>query len=411
MRTMYLDIEIPRVVLTRLLGKISASAYYASTSPLHLEHMPDPDLPADNWVRVRNSLCGICGSDLHQLFLDVSLKVAPAALPSLRRIYLGHEMVGRVTETGRQVSRFKTGDRVVRWGRSEDCLARGIRPLCPACARGHRLLCEHAAEPLEHMPVGGGFGDTFIVPESTLVAVPDSVTDEQAIFTEPAAIAIHAAWRRPVSRGEKVLVYGCGTIGFLTIQCIRALQPECEITAVAQFPWQADMAISSGADRTILSSEDGFTMTAEITGARLYRGMGNNRMLLGGFDAVFDIIGNADTLGNSLRWTRAGGTVVLVGVNLHPVNIDLTPVFYQEVDLVGAIGHDIVKWEGSEISTFDLALKWMQEGIIKCDSLLTHRFRLDDYRQAFAAAIDKKKSQSVKVAFDLTAQPGPSTLP
>ncbi|MCK4316411.1 MAG: alcohol dehydrogenase catalytic domain-containing protein, partial [Anaerolineae bacterium] len=240
---MILQVSVPRILLTRLLGCISKAAYFAPISPLRLLDLPDPPLPASDWVRVRNRLCGICGSDLHQLFVDAGLDVAPVALPSHQRIYLGHEMVGQVVEVGAAVEDFKVGDRVVRWGRADDCRARGRAELCPACARGHRVLYQFASEPREHHPIGGGFGDSFITPTSTLLPVPDDLSDEQAIFAEPAAVAIHAAYRRPVEAGKRVLVLGCGTIGFLLMQSIRALQPACEITAVAQFPWQADLAL------------------------------------------------------------------------------------------------------------------------------------------------------------------------
>jgi threonine dehydrogenase-like Zn-dependent dehydrogenase len=398
---MYLDLSIPRILLTRLLGRLSTAACFGPTSPLRLVDLPDPPLPAPDWVRVHNRLCGICGSDLHQLFLDASLDVAPTALPSHQRTYLGHEMVGQVVEVGRAVEDFKVGDRVVRWGRADDCRARGRADLCPACARGHRVLCQFASEPREHHPIGGGFGDAFITPASTLLPVPHDLTDEQAILVEPAAVAIHAAWRRPAGAGERVLVLGCGTIGFLLIQALRVLQPACEVTAVAQFPWQADMAVGYGAEQAFLASDDGFAEVARLTGARPYEGRSGNRMLLGGFDAVFDVVGTAATLNNALRWTRAGGTVVLVGVNLHRMRLDVTPVWYQEVDLIGAVGHDVVTWEGQTLSTFELAMRWMQTGRLNCEGLLTHRFPLDAYRQAFLTAMDKRRYRSIKVTFDL----------
>jgi len=323
---MILDVSVPKVVVTRLLGRVWKGAAFAPTAPLRLVELPDPPLPAADWVRVRNRLCGICGSDLHQLFVDAGLDVAPVALPSHQRVYLGHEMVGEVVEVGDDVGDFQVGDHVVRWGRADDCRARGRAVLCPACARGHRVLCQYASEPKEHPPIGGGFGDTFITPASTLLPVPNDLRDEQAIMTEPAAVAIHAAWRRPAAPGERVLVLGCGTIGFLLIQVLRALQPECEITALAQFPWQAEMAKAYGATRTFLASDDGYAEAARLTGGRLYEGRTGNRMLLGGFDVVFDVVGIAATLNNALRWTRAGGTVVLDGEKLHRVKLDLTPV-------------------------------------------------------------------------------------
>lgn len=401
MRTMVLQVSVPSILLTRFLGRFSRAAYFAPTSPLRLLDLPDPPLPAPDWVRVRNHMCGICGSDLHQLFVDAGLDVAPVALPSHQRIYLGHEMVGRVVEAGANVQGFQVGDRVVRWGRADDCRARGLADLCPACARGHRVLCERASEPREHHPIGGGFGDSFITPASTLLPVPDDLSDEQAILTEPAAVAIHAAYRRPAEAGERVLVLGCGTIGFLLIQSIRALQPACEIAALAQFPWQADLALEYGAQHAFLASDDGFAETARLTGARLYQGRAGNRMLLGGFDLIFDVVGIEHTLNNALRWTRAGGAVVLVGVNLHRMKLDVTPVWYQEVNLIGAVGHGVVTWEGESISTFELAMRWMQTGELDCTKLLTHRFPLEDYREAFLTAIDKRVRRSIKVAFDL----------
>jgi UMF1 family MFS transporter len=324
MRTMVLEVSVPRVVLTRLLGRAWRAAYFGPASPLRLVDLPDPPLPAPDWVRVRNRLCGICGSDLPQLFLDAGLDVAPVALPSHRRVYLGHEMGGEVLEAGDAVGDFGVGDRVVRWGRADDCRARGRAELCPACRCGHRVLCQFASEPRQHEPVGGGFGDTFITPASTLLPVPAGLSDEQAIFAEPAAVAIHAAWRRPAEPGERVLVLGCGTIGFLLIQAVRTLQPECQISAVAQFPWQAEQARNYGADAVFLSRDDGYAETARLTGARLYTGRSGNRMLLGGFDLIFDVVGIGATLNDALRWTRAGGTVTQYPISHHKRRAKMT---------------------------------------------------------------------------------------
>ena len=406
MRTMVLDVSIPRILWTRLLGRMWRGAYYAPTSPLRLVEIVDPPLPAANWVRVRNQLCGICGSDLHQIFVDAGLDVSPVALPAHQRAYLGHEMVGEVVEVGEEVTSFQVGDRVVRWGRADDCLARGRDDLCPACARGHRVLCQVASAPREHHPIGGGFGDSFVTPASSLVPVPDGLPSELAIFTEPVAVALHAAWRRRAEPDEKVMVLGCGTIGFLLIQVLRLLEPRCEITAVAEFAWQAEIARDYGADQIFLAGDDGYRKVAQITGASVHVGRRGNRMLLGGFDLIFDVVGIETTLNNSLRWTRAGGSVVLVGVNLHRMNLDVTPVWYQEVDLLGAVGHDVVEWEGEIISTFELAMCWMQTGQVRCDRLLTHRFPLNAYREAFAVAVDKQAHRSIKVAFDLEGESG-----
>jgi threonine dehydrogenase-like Zn-dependent dehydrogenase len=125
-------------------------------------------------------------------------------------------------------------------------------------------------------------------------------------------------------------------------------------------------------------------------------------MLVGGLDVVYDVVGAAATLNDALRWTRARGTVVLVGVNLHRMTLDLTPVWYQEVNLLGVVGHDVVTWQGQQLSTFELAMRWMGEGRIDTRGLVTHRFPLEEYRQAFAVAVEKGKYRSIKVAFEMT---------
>lgn len=401
MRTMVLDVNLPRLALTKALGRLSPAAYFGPTSPLRLATLPDPPLPAPDWVRVRNTLCGICGSDLHEIFIDASLDVAPLALPAHQRIYLGHEMVGVISEVGVAVRDFRVGDRVVRWGRVNDCVARGLTPPCPTCAQGRRELCVHASDPVPHEAIGGGFGDSYITPAASLVPVPVGVSDEQAIFAEPAAVAIQAALRRLPAPGERVLVLGCGTIGFLLLQTLRLLAPAADITALAEFDWQADLARQFGAARVLVRGADIYQATADLTGATVHARRADNRMLMGGFDVVYDVVGNATTLTDALRLTRAGGAVVLVGVHLHRLKVDLTPVWYQEVTLLGAMGHGLVAWQGEALSGFELALRWERDGQLCVAPLLTHRFPLADYRRAFAVATDKRGARSIKVAFDL----------
>ncbi len=402
MRTMVLDVSIPKIAFTRLLGRLWKGAYFAPTSPLRLLNLPEPPLPAQDWVRVRNEMCGICGSDLHQIFLDAGLDVAPVALPSNQRIYLGHEMVGRIIEIGSEVSGLQVGDRVVRWGRAEDCRARGRSELCPACVQGHRVLCQFASEPREHQPIGGWIWRLVHHSGQHLASRPRYASETSKPFSSnPPQLPSTPLGAGIPEAGEQVLVVGCGTIGFLLIQAIRALQTECEITAVAQFPWQAELALDYGAQQVFLAGDDGYDQVASLTAAKLYEGRSGNRMLLGGFDLVFDVVGVASTLNNALRWTRAGGTVVLVGVNLHRMHLDVTPIWYQEVDLVGAVGHDVVDWQGKSISTFELAMDWMRNGSLQVEELLTHTFPLDAYRQAFSTALDKRDARSIKVAFEM----------
>ena len=234
--------------------------------------------------------------------------------------------------------------------------------------------------------------------------MPDALDDETAVLIEPLACGVRAALRRPPAPGERVLVYGIGTIGLSVLQAARALCSDCDITAVVQFPFQAELARRMGADRA-LHSGDLYAQIAELTGARLNEGPFGNRILIGGFDLIYDCVGRPFSLENALRWTRAGGAVVLVGVTLSRMKLDLTPIWYREVDLFGTIAHGMETLpgpDGSEkISSFDLTVRWLLEGRLRTEGMLTHLFRLHDYRWAIQTAVNKRETQSVKVAFDL----------
>ncbi len=398
MKTIYVEKNIPRIALTKALAPIRSDVYFSRLSPMKMGEI-DTRLPGPRWVRVENQLAGICGSDLHLVYADVDLRIAPAALPSSNRIYLGHEILGRVAEVGSNVTKFSVGDRVVLQYNLGCCLSEGIDPVCRHCAEGNAYLCENAPE-CESEPVGGGWGEGFLGHEAQLFRVPDVLSDEEAVLLEPAAVGVHAVLRRPPQPGEHALVLGCGIIGLLTLQAARAAAPEAKITAIARHPHQAVAARRLGADHVLTGKFDAYSMIASLTGAKHYRGVLGNQMLVGGFDVVYDCVGNSRTVEDALRWTRAGGAVVVVGVDLNRLSLDLTPVWYYEVDLLGSMANGAETWDGEQLSTFELTARWFAEGKLTAEGLITHRFPLADYREAIETATNKSK-QSIKVVFDL----------
>jgi len=405
MKALYVNLTPLRMVATRMLmlARQRKRAYFSPLAPLREEDIPSPPLPDPHYVRVRNRLGGICGSDIHFVQADGDFRIAPAALPGITRIYLGHELVGDVVEVGSEVKGYKVGDRVASQTLAGSCLGQGREPLCRYCAVGNYCLCEEARQQ-EPLSVGGGHAEEWVAHEGRLFPVPDDLTDEQAVLLEPAACGLRAALRRRAQPGDRVMVIGCGTIGSMTLQSIRAVQPDCEITALAQFDYQADMARKLGASNIIMLGSDAYSEVARLTGGRLYQGRLGNRTIMGGFDIVYDCVGKPQTLGHALRWARAGGTVVLVGVHLAPMKIDLTPLWSWEIDLVGLFAHGGEDWEGERVSTFDLVVRLLREGKLNFDGFITHRFPLSEYRQAFLTAMDQARSHTFKVVFDHKGQ-------
>ncbi len=403
MRTIYFEKNVPKVLLVKALRPLWPGIVYSALSPTRYREIPDPPLPAADWVRVRNRLCGICGTDLHILQVLADPMIYGAALPGTNRIYLGHEVVGNVSEVGPGVRSLKVGDRVVLDARGPNCITQAIEPPCRHCQEGNFYLCENASRGLGPEGLGGGFGNSFTAHESEVYRLPDEINDEAAVLIEPLSVGVRAVLRRLPRPGEQVLVIGCGIIGLGVLQALRALSPSCRITAMARYSHQRRLAHELGADE-VLQGVDGYEAAARITGARLYTGTFSNRAMLGGFDVVYDNVGSARTVQEALRWTRAGGTVVLVGVSLERMRVDLSPVWGQEVNLIGSCIHGMETWNGAARSTYDLTCDLLQQGSLKTAGLITQRFPLEKWRDATQTSFDKRTG-AIKVVFDYGERP------
>ncbi len=410
MWTSTVDLSPHRILLTNLLGRFWRGAYFSSFAPLRVQNVPRQPLPDTTWVRVRNKLAGICGSDLHLIHADGDLRVAPAALPGHTTNYVGHEVVGEVIEIGDDVQQLQVGDRVV-LQHGPNCLSANVQPLCRSCASGNYTLCERGVLP-GPQPIGAGWSEEMLLSEQQLFRVPDAMSDTQAVLLEPSSVAVHTVLRHVPQPGDRVLIIGAGTIGLLTLQAVRALSPDVEISVQARYPFQVEKATRMGAAH-IIYPQDSYRGVQQATQAQLYTGMLGNKMLLGGYDVIYDTIGNRQTIHDALRWARAKGTVVLVGLSLHMMHIDLTPVWYQEINLIGTMGQGMETWpmgSNRQRSTFSITADMIMNNALRPESLITHHFALNNYQQALLTAIDKREQRAIKVVFDYSLLP-PSVVP
>jgi threonine dehydrogenase-like Zn-dependent dehydrogenase len=400
MRTIYMDKNIPRVLLTKAISPRWPGFVWTPFSSVFVANLPDPPLPGPRWLRVRNEMCGICASDLSLLYVHADPSIAPAALPASNRFYLGHEAIGRVIEIGSGVTRFKVGERVVMNTHFEgaNCANLELEQPCRYCAEKETHFCENNSQPW--LGMGGGFGDSFVSHETSLLPCPDDISNDQAVLGEPMAVAVHAVLRYPPPEGGRVLVVGAGIIGLSTVMTLHALFPSCEITALARYPHQQAMAEKLGA-KHILTGRADYATIAELTGGKFYSAPLNKGMVIGGFDAVYDCVANAQTLTDSLRWARSLGTVVMIGSYLSPMKkVDLTPVWYSQVNLVGMYGKGSSTWQGRLRYDYEWVFDFLRDGRFQAEGLITHRFPMDAYKQAFAVALSKGKARAIKVVFE-----------
>ena len=172
-----------------------------------------------------------------------------------------------------------------------------------------------------------------------------------------------------------------------------------------------DRAETFGADEVLMlppRGRDRFDVVAGRVGGRVTRARLGNYMLSGGYDAVFECVGQRRTIEESLKWARSGGQVILLSTG-HGRGADMTNVWFGELTVRGVSGRAEETFKGRRIHSYRLTHELMRSGAARVDDLLTHTFGLTEYKAALAAAIDKRAHRSVKVAFryDGAEEPNP----
>lgn len=448
MKALYFDRATARVLATQALGKVRKDLAFGRLSPVKYGDVAVPELPGPAWVKVANLECGLCGTDVHLMFLDVDPRSFAAAIPTLPRTYLGHECWGRVVGVGERARReaadaqsgFDCGDRVALRISWPSCFQMEIDPPCRQCRDGAYMLCENvgrlsaqtmslnglsderrgssegkragreknrrrsdksrsnAHEDQGPLPVdvGGGFSPLMVAHASQLFRIPDAVPNERAVLLEPTAVAVHAALRRLPEPGSHVLVLGGGSIGLLLMAVLRQYAPEIELHCVVRHEMQAASAEWLGA----IVHRPGSTLARDLaraSGACYVHAPFNNEALLGGFGIVFDAVGSGPSLRDALRFVRARGAVVLLGAELRSGRFDYTPLWHQEIDVLGVDGHAT---EADGRTSFDHAADLLADPSFPVEGIVSHRFTMDDWQDAVHAFLDKGKSAAIKIVLE-----------
>ncbi|OFW60106.1 MAG: hypothetical protein A2W01_11530 [Candidatus Solincola sediminis] len=403
MKALTFNYNIPKYLLTGALSRRWPQVISSSWALTGVREVPEPELPGSQWVKIKPKLTGLCGSDLSIMRCKESLTLQPfASFPFI----FGHEVCGEIAEMGEAVEGFEVGERVTVMP-SLGCVPRGIKPLCPMCVQGRNQLCYNFTEGSlapgmfvgSNADVAGFISEMGVAHQSMLCKVPEGVSDENVALTEPFATTLHMVAANAIEPGETVLVFGCGAMGLCTIAGLKALHPEVRILAVEPDPFHSGVAHEMGADEVIPPGGKKFyRRIAELTGAKMYTPLGTKPILIGGVDRVFDAVGTTDTIEASLRILDNGGSFNLLGIGA-PKGLDWTPVWLKELTLRGIYGAQQEEAHGGRRHTFDLALRLYAEGKVDIGHMVTHRFRLDDWREALEAASAKGKSKAIKVAF------------
>ncbi len=298
--------------------------------------------PVDDEIVVQVIQAGICETDLQ-----------------LARGYmgfsgvLGHEFVA-VAQAGPLAGRRVVGE--------INCNCRH----CPRCRDGLGNHCDRRTV------IGidrhdGAFAEFVSIPQHNLHVVPDSVSDDQAVFVEPLAAAFQICQQVQLSANDRVVVLGDGRLAYLCAQAIATEVDQDNIMVIGKHPPKLARFQSLGMKTRQLGDSQDLAKKS--------------------FDVAVDCTGSATGLPAALELVRPRGTVVMKTTIAAKHDLSLAEIVIDEINLVG-----------SRCGPFDVALNALQNQTIDVDALITHRFPLSEAAQAMKTATDPA---AFKVVFDI----------
>ncbi|MBA2494678.1 MAG: NAD(P)-dependent alcohol dehydrogenase [Acidobacteria bacterium] len=256
--------------------------------------------------------CGICHSDIHQARNEWHNSIYPM-IP-------GHEIVGRVAQTGTEVSKFKTGDIA-----GVGCFVDSCRS-CENCTDGFEQFCQkhlaltyNGTEMDEKTPTFGGYSSNIVADENYALKISEGQNLAAVAPLLCAGITTYSPLKRfNVEKGQKVGIVGLGGLGHMGVK----------------------LAASMGADVTVFSTSPSKEQDAQKLGAHNFvvtKEPENMKSLAGKFDFILDTVSAAHDLNMYLNLLRRNGAMVLVGVPEKPAEVSAFPLLVNNRTLAGSM--------------------------------------------------------------------------
>ena len=297
----------------------------------YCEKYPAPT-PADGEAVVRVIQAGICATDLQLVQGYMDFQGVP-----------GHEFVGIVDEAPHHPD--LVGKRVV----GEINVACRV---CPVCTAGRPTHCPNRTT-LGIDRRDGAFTDYLALPPENLHPLPDEITNDQAVFTEPLAAACEILEQVPLDPTDRVLVIGDGKLGLLCAQVLH--RTGCRLTVLGRHREKLQILVARG----IHTSQESASLSP-------------------GFDIVVEATGTPDGLKLACEYVRPRGTIVLKSTYHGQTAVDMTSLVVHEITVVG-----------SRCGPFPTAIALLRDNAIDVQSLIHKRFPIERGTDAFKHAATK----------------------
>ncbi len=280
-------------------------------------------------VQIKVISCGVCGGDLN---------------PSENYRYFGHEMAGIVTEVGENVTRVKTGDRIV-------VESTGFCGHCNTCKDGRVDLCDNAI-----ITSFKGFAQYAVVPENNCIILPEDISFKQAAILEPLGVAIDLVKTAEIKFGDHVLIYGTGSIGLMALS-IAKHSGATKIYAVlrSHSKRKAEVALKLGADEIIYSDK------TDLCGYDFAK-KGVDKALITAHNSVIP---------QALNILNYGGTAAFLGFGgENNITIDANKFHVRKLSLKGSFAKPGIY--------LPLAMDLVRSKIIDTNKIITHTAPIEE---------------------------------
>lgn len=300
-------------------------------------------------ILIRTRATSICGTDVHIYNWD-----AWAANRIKPPVILGHEFCGDVVEIGSQVTSVAVGDFI-------SAESHIVDHTCDLCRTGMAHICRNTQ--IIGVDRDGSFAEYVAIPAANAWHNPPNMPAEIAALEENFGNAVHTALETPVV-ARKVLVTGCGPVGVMTIAVARAAGAR-SIFASDISVYRLGLAKKMGADVTLNPQSENIVerVLAETSGE--------------GVDVLLEMSGAPSAIRDGLCLLKAGGHAVLLGLPSKPFEFDLANlVIMKGITLHGIAGRKL--WE-----TWYEIRGLVRSGAVNLEPVITHRFKLEDFEQAF----------------------------
>jgi len=321
------------------------AAMFGGPGQVSVVETEEPELNEDE-VLIKVKACGICGTD----DLIYKGKYPPAIFP----LILGHEYSGQVTDIGKEVQEFKSGDKVA------------VDPnifcgKCFYCKKGQGNLCKYYRA--LGVTLNGGFAEFSAVPASNVYKIEENVDYSEAAMVEPLACCVRGVELGNVSLGDNIVVLGSGSIGNFIMQLSR-ISGAGKIIVIEPLEERRELALESGADYVLDPKND--NIEGEV-----------KRITEEGADVVFECSGNKSAQESTLRLARRGGSIIFFGCSPEDQINSISPYIVNENELT-------IRGSFNNPYTTSKAARLISSGKIESKHLISHRLPLSEIKKGFS---------------------------